>query len=312
MIELFLNTTPHAVGQQTFTTAGTQELVVPQGVNRMSAVAVGGGQSASNNTLQHQGGDGGALRYRNWIPVVPGERLAIIVGKGGDGLTAGTKGVYAGAKGASSGITRNGLYILRANGGGEDLSLSSIINISVKLSGTTGTGLDYLLTTLVEGVVGAVGTVVHDLAAPLIGGGNGGKGATGTLLARAVGGGGAGGYLGDGSIGVNYGTAQKMPVDTGAGYGGTVAMVVANLVTTYTGRGGGGIRPMGRIKDNPGSGAGFPAVISGGGFGGGGATQYRSDGTSWLGAGGNGAVRIIWGVGRGFPDQNTLDQNVIR
>jgi len=310
MLELLLMTTPHAVGQQTFTTAGTQDLVVPQGVNRMSAVAVGGGQSASNNSLQHQGGTGGALRYRNWIPVRPGEHLSVIVGKGGDGLTAGTKGVYAGAKGLSSGILRNGVYILRATGGGEDLSLNSLINVKVQLSGPVGSGLDFLLTA-VSGVLGSVDTLVHDLAAPIIGGGNGGVGGTGTLLARAIGGGGAGGYLGDGSIGVNYGASQKMPNDTGAGYGGIVTMVTANLVNTYTGRGGGGIRPMGRIKDNPGSGAGFPSVISGGGFGGGGATQYRSDGTSWLGAGGNGAVRVIWGVGRGFPDQKTLDQNSI-
>lgn len=307
MLELLYVTSPHAVGQQTFTTAGSQDLVVPQGVNRMSAVAVGGGQSASNNSLQHQGGTGGALRYRNWIPVRPGERLSIVVGKGGDGLTAGTKGVYAGAKGASSGILRNGVYILRATGGGEDLSLNSLINVKVQIGGVAGSTLDFVLTA-VAGVIGTVDTIVHDLASPIIGGGNGGIGATGTLLARAVGGGGAGGYLGDGSVGVNYGAAQKMPTDTGAGYGGTVAMAVANLVTTYTGRGGGGIRPMGRIKDNPGSGAGYPSVISGGGYGGGGATQYRSDGTSWLGAGGNGAVRIIWGVGRGFPDQKTLDQ----
>lgn len=305
MLELLLVTAPHAVGQETYTTAGTHEMVVPKGVNRMSAVAVGGGQSASNTTLQHQGGEGGSLRYRNWIPVTPGERLTVIVGKGGLGNTAGTKGTFAANKGTHSGIMRGSLYLLRAVGGSEPTSDNSLINVTVKIDSGG------LIGGLLWGVGDLVGGIVRDLAAPLIGGGNGGKGATGTLLARAAGGGGAGGYMGDGSPGVLYGASQKVPTDTGAGYGGIVTMATANLVTTYTGRGGGGIRPMGWVKGNPGSGAGYPAVISGGGFGGGGATQYRSDGTSWLGSGGDGAVRVIWGTGRGFPDQNTLDQRLI-
>lgn len=46
----------------------------------------------------------------------------------------------------------------------------------------------------------------------------------------------------------------------------------------------------------------------GGKYGGGGPAQASGSGTRTCGAGGNGAVKIIWGYGRAYPDKNIEDR----
>lgn len=75
------------VGQMTWTTAGVYEWVVPEGVTSVCCVVVGAGQSGASKrfgTAVHgTGGRGGNLRYRNNIPVEPGQTYRIEVGSGG-------------------------------------------------------------------------------------------------------------------------------------------------------------------------------------------------------------------------------------
>lgn len=319
MLELLLNPTHVSLPEETvFSTAGVHEMTVPEGATTMSAVAVGGGQSASSSSLQHNGGSGGSLRYRNAIPVTPGEKMTVVVGKGGAGNQTATKSTYAAKNGASSSISRGSTYLLRAAGGGEAATNNTTMTVAPQSNGLVGGLLDLVLADVVGGLLGGllnlVGGILSGIATnpilkpetkPIIGGGGGGAGGSGSLTTKAVGGGGAGGYMGDGSPGVAYGSTPTSPADTGAGYGGNVTMTTQGTAKTYTGRGGGGIKPTGRKKDIPGSGAGYPTAIAGGGAGGGGASQYKSDGTSLLGSGADGIVRIIWGSGRGYPDDNT-------
>lgn len=68
-------------GEQMFDTAGTYQWVAPEDVTSVCCVLVSPGQSGSwHFTLQRTfGGDGGGLRYRNAIPVVPGTAYTIVV-----------------------------------------------------------------------------------------------------------------------------------------------------------------------------------------------------------------------------------------
>jgi hypothetical protein len=66
-------------GQIEFTTVGTLKWTVPDGCHLISAVVVAGGQVASSSN-NGNGGYGGNLRWRNDIPVTPGEVLTIVSG----------------------------------------------------------------------------------------------------------------------------------------------------------------------------------------------------------------------------------------
>jgi hypothetical protein len=73
-------------GQETYTTAGTFDFVVPLGVTSISAVAIGAGQGARNvnqvTGVGRTGGNGGNLVYSNGIQVVPTETLRVVVSAG--------------------------------------------------------------------------------------------------------------------------------------------------------------------------------------------------------------------------------------
>ena len=73
------------IGQQAYTTPGTTNFVVPDGVTSISAVVVGGGGGGGNdtdNTEPGSGGGGGGLAYQTSIAVTPGESLTVVVGSG--------------------------------------------------------------------------------------------------------------------------------------------------------------------------------------------------------------------------------------
>lgn len=118
MFEMFLGGNPHGnapYGQLLAKT--TTDFTVPAGVTDISGVAIGGGGGNSrSNTI---GGSGGDLRWRNHIPVIPGEVLSLITGV----VTA------TGKPGTASKIIRKstGEVLLIAKGG-DDTEVSSIIN----------------------------------------------------------------------------------------------------------------------------------------------------------------------------------------
>ncbi|MFA7241634.1 MAG: glycine-rich domain-containing protein [Sulfuricellaceae bacterium] len=103
----------NGVGNRQFWTSSTT-WVVPAGVTRIRASALGGGGSgsagSSDNSFSGAGG-GGGLFLRGWLNVTPGETLTITVGVGG----AGTSG--AGSAGGSSMILQLGRAVIVASGG---------------------------------------------------------------------------------------------------------------------------------------------------------------------------------------------------
>lgn len=90
-------------GQARFSTPGARQWTVPDSVRELCVVTVGAGYTGPNSNNRR--GSGGDLRYRNFIPVTPGETLEIIVGD-------------TGAPGGNSIVRRlNGAILLEAKGG---------------------------------------------------------------------------------------------------------------------------------------------------------------------------------------------------
>lgn len=260
-------------GDVEWTTPGTYNWVVPFGVTSICAVAVGGGgggrQASNLATSYGSGGGGGALRARNGIPVTPGQTLTIVVGAGG------TVGVSAnGGTGGASSVSGSGFTTMTANGGQGGL------NTGANASGGTSTGS--------PGTSGFSGN-----------GGTGGAGST--TLAQPGGGGGAGGYSsvggGGGSgaspSGANGGSGGGSGGGGGAGPNSSAGAAGDGGGVSLYGRGPGGIGGGVGVSGTAGS-YGFGKKFGGGGRGG--STTYPAQ------PGGGGAVRIMWGEGRSFPD----------
>ena len=277
-------------GNQSFTSTGTSTFTVPSGVTSICVVCVGaGGKSGIGNS--GQAGGGGALAYKNNITVTPGSTGTVTVGAPGN---------HSGNNGNSGGLSKftygNVDYAI-ANGGG----------------GGNGNGSDS------SGNPGSGGNVAgnHD------GGGGGGAGGGDGQNWGGPGGGGAGGYNGAGGNGANSQAGGQGAVsgqagsggggggggkggqsESGGGGGGGVG--IYGLGNNGNGGGGQGQNKIGGSAGNGGSGGqggsnGSNSLHggSGGNFGGGhGGTQ--SNGSS--GGPGGGAVRIIWGFGRSFPN----------
>lgn len=66
--------------QISFTTAGTYTWTCPEGVTSVCCVVIGAGAYSRFTSGYYEGGNGGALRYQNNIPVVPGTVYNITVG----------------------------------------------------------------------------------------------------------------------------------------------------------------------------------------------------------------------------------------
>jgi hypothetical protein len=274
-------------GQTAYTTAGTYFWTAPANVTSVCVVCVGGGGSGGtdwSSTRSSTGGGGGALAWGNDIPVVPGVSYTVVVGDGGAGFTGSIN-----SNGNPGGISYfiSDTY-LAAGGGGAGIH---------KGAGSSSGGAPVISASITSG-----------------GGGAGGGSTQPTGTFRGVGGGGAGGYSGNGgsaSWGSN-GTAAAAGSGGGGGGGST----------STSGGGGGGVGILGQGTDGiggtgtgGGSGgssgsSGTAGVQNGGGTGspgvyGGGSGGHAKNGNptgEWSVAGGSGAVRIIWGPGRSFPN----------
>lgn len=284
--------TTGTIGEHVFTQPGTTTWPVPNEVTTISAVAVGGGGGGGGNEGSSgpgsSGGGGGGLAWKKEIDVSSVNSLTITVGAGG---TAGTPSTN-GSDGGTTFIEKSGNRVLEATGGKG--------GISNTVDGSGGTG----------------GTnTISD------GGGSGGKGGDANNNGAGAGGGGAGGYTGSGGAGsaVGYGT------DDGAGGGGAGGIAINSSPPGQEGQGGGvelyGRGPNGtysssqsdrqgsrtaKIADSEYAGdvAGFDSA---GDYGGGGA-GVEDDTNANGGTGGTGAVRIIWGPRREYPDKNTREE----
>ena len=271
---------PHAImgadprcGEQLFDTPGADTFTVPPGVFKIHVVCVGAGGSAT----ARGGGGGGGLAWTNDISVFPGQVYDINVG--------------------------NGFLLPTGSLPNGQVSDPSWFGNPTRLCEAGGGAAMTFPGSLTFGGVGGT-VIVGD------GGGDGGRGGgNGTNMSGDAGsGGGAGGYTGNGGIGVN----SSNPGGSGAG-------------------GAGGAGGCGGSGDNPAWGGGGVGVLGEGpsgaggglnqnGFGGsggenGGAGDYRLGGIYGGGSAGaddndtnvafrgkQGAVRVIWGSGRSFPD----------
>ncbi len=83
-------------GEVLFVTTGSHTWTVPDGVESVSVVAIGGGGGGSGD---HDGGGGcgGGLGWRNNIAVTPGANISVTVGRGGAGADSDSQNGQAGA-----------------------------------------------------------------------------------------------------------------------------------------------------------------------------------------------------------------------
>lgn len=277
---------------QIYDTPGVYTWIAPPKVRSISIVAVGGGASPTVFSSAVVGGGGGGLVYKNNIQVNPGSSYTVEVGAGGQSSGSSASPIL-GSNGGYSSFTYDEETVI-AYGGISD-----------------GTGGNY-----------ANGT----------GGGNGGSAGQ-----QGSGGGGAGGYTGDGGNGGSGGSSSTGSDGSsglgGAGGGGggswqTLYFSTASQPARSSSGGGvglygqgsngfGGIgasssSQIGNATPAGGGSGGQNGDLDGGLYGGGGRSGFIRFGvgvpTLFLsgGAGGNGAVRIIWpGNSRAFPSINT-------
>jgi hypothetical protein len=137
------------------------------------------------------------------------------------------------------------------------------------------------------------------------GGGNGGFGQSSSNF--APGGSGAGGYTGHGQ-GLIGGSITG-PFGGGGGKGGDAG---SNYSFGISAGNGGGVGLLGQGANGVGPGGNNSDATAGSNgvgqlYGGGGGSPRNSPLSTFYKAGGQGAVRIIWGPGRSFPSTNTGD-----
>jgi len=323
---------PTPTGETTFTATGTSTWVAPAGVNTVSVVCVGGG--GGGGEWMGSGGAGGGLAYKNNISVTPGTSYTVIVGAGGLGQAVAsspsyttTAGSRATGNGGTSSFTVPGGLVVGATGGEHGCSNhSSNRTVAGQPTGGAPTG------TYDGGGTGgtcegpyatnAANSVTYSSGGGGAGGysGTGGKGAgslqtpvyqgAGAALTSATSGSGGGGG-GGGSRRVDANGYQTFSGSGGGGVGllgigsdgvaGTDALNITPSTQAPTNNGGGG--GSGGDTGNLATGNGNASLIGGAGglYGGGGGPGFGNYVYSVGGAGGNGAVRIIWGTGRSFP-----------
>lgn len=132
------------VGQNAYTSAGTYEFIVPEGVSSISAVAIGGGGGGSGfptgTTYKWpgSGGGGGGLAWATF-DVTPGEILDVFVGNGGGGgLNSSGVQPKSGGSGIDSYIGRKEIYSL------SDLSYTNkVFHANAQVSSQEGITFSY-------------------------------------------------------------------------------------------------------------------------------------------------------------------------
>jgi hypothetical protein len=123
-------------GEQSYTTAGSYNFIVPDGVYSISFVVVGagGGGGGGSGSNSGNGAGGGALAYRNNVAVTPGQSIAVVVGAAGNN---GAKSNGSGTAGGNSSVTVGGV-LTQAGGGsaGQSASVSAFGGSGGARSGT--------------------------------------------------------------------------------------------------------------------------------------------------------------------------------
>lgn len=308
---------PHPIGQQVFIELGETKWTVPDNVLFITAICVGGGE-ASPQSPYSRGGAGADLRWRNRIPVTPGEELTVVVGEGGQ-----SSNDFSVRHGKDTLIKRGDEILLIAKGGGN-------------ITESSKTDYEWVPPERV-GLRWRAGFWRIRNISTATGGGDGGSGAPGGEEVGPGGGGGAGGYGIHGSAGVSggdggnrsrfsmsSGTSPNIRRWTGGrhgqqGAGGGGAYYFTSNNNSHHALPGGGVGLLGQGSSGRGAENNDPSVGGGGGsggndgswsesgiYGGGGRGNSSIAGPFPGGVnGGNGAARILWGIGRQFPNTHT-------
>lgn len=263
-----------------YSTPGSYSWVAPANVTSVCVVCVGGGGSGgyvgysnpSSIVYSAGGGGGGGLGWKNDIAVTPGQAYTVVVGAGGPSVTS-ING--SGSSGGSSYFLNSSTVVGFGGAGG-----------SAGNQAPGGSGGSY------------TGT----------GGGSGGSGGSLTTSNwySSCGGGGAGGYSGSGGVGQGAGSGYGGSAGAGSGGAGAGGLNNPGYNDTRETSGGGvgvyGQGTSGSSSSQGGSGGSSGTATNAGVYGGGGCGRFSNLASSP--AGGNGAVRIIWGSGRSFPSSN--------
>jgi hypothetical protein len=262
-------------GQTEFTIPGTTTWTAPEGVRSICVVCVGGGGGGSSSGTNDggAGGGGGGLGWKNNITVNPGQHYKVVIGSGGP------RGTNIGSDGGDS-------YFI---------STGTVAGFGGKGAATARIG-------------GAGGSYVGD------GGGSGGNSTTSDNSSASAGGG-AGGYSGNGgNANLNATGSAGSGGGGGAGGGGSSSDAAGagggvGILGQGTNGTGGTFTSQDGISGGGGSGGASGSATgsianpsTGGAFGGGGGGSEILD---EHGPGGQGAVRILWGVGRSYPSNAT-------
>lgn len=268
-------------GQDDFATPGTFSWTAPAGVTSVSVVAVGGGGGGGPGTINGKGGGGGALAYLNNIPVIPGSSYTVVVGAGGS---------FNGNGGESYFIDST---MVRAGGGSSN-------------NGGNGAGG----VPVVNEISFGIGPLITNLGGA--GGGLGGAAGTGRILDNDFrvdggGGGGAGGYDGVGGDGAGHAIGELTISGEGSGGGGGGGgRARSTFNADYLGGNGGNVGLYGRGAN----GAAVAETTNNNGLDGGtgSSSPVNAGGGGGTGRNGNaGAVRIIYGYQRAYPDTYTTN-----
>lgn len=282
-------------GEATFITAGSHTWLCPYGVTNVCiAVCGAGGAGGANSTVfKGAGGGGGGFAYVNNLRVYPGNNYSIQVGTPG-----GTSGV--GGTGSSWFDSSSYLY---ATGGGAGA-------IAATNSSTNGGGGGAAGYSANGGFGGSSSTQTY--AGGL--GGYGGGNAPASIVYNT---GGRGGYASSGASPITT-ALLGTPSDGGAAAGGAAgfnnpmngggvsydgqsSFDANNIITQASGAvvlpPFNGIAVHNGGSNGTSGGIGTVGLTGGGSFGGGSAGGRSTAG--------NGFVRIIWGIGREYPNTVT-------
>jgi len=286
--------------QNTYTTDGTYTWVCPPGVTSVCVLCIGQGGGGGTVAESRSGGGGGGVAMKNNIAVTPGASYTVVVAPGGL-VDSYTTYRFASTTFSDAGTT----YVLGGSGW------------SARTIGSSG------------GIPG--GFNPDGIGDILLLGGQGGTG----YLGGGGGGAGGGGFIedfvgGKGGWSDNFGGQEPAVAgrNGGAGGGAGVGGGFGGNPGTNTGTnaaGGGGFGVFGGDLGVVGEGGGGQLTngITYGGYGGSGGETGRAGSASAAGTGGRfgggggggpnaapgagGAVRIIWGAGRAYPNTNTGD-----
>lgn len=242
-----------------YDTPGTYSWTAPAGVTSVSVVCIGGGGAGTRGTSPssedqlRRGGGGAGLGWKNNITVVPGQSYTVVVGDGGNTLSAGN---IVSTSSSNVQIVNSGTVTFTLDSAttfivGDEIKASPMANpsynmigtvtslssgntvLSMNVTGQVGTGIYLGWNLYYSGEIGADGEDSYFINTSTVAG-LGGKGGS-----NSVNGGLGGGYVGDG--GGTGGQGSRAPNNPTSLSGGTVYRVgggAGGSTAGYSGNGG--------------------------------------------------------------------------